>query len=820
MKFLEIRCPALWMLCLLALVAVGCGEGGGSESIQSDANYAPVQESRIEESLDVEFRTDFRKSDKDNNSVIHQEDGDSDSVKEVLDVVVEEVEEDHREMTSDSQADPELESMGQQVVELAVDPIEPDTSQPFHSAQVVPEVVRDSETPALDDRTQGNVVKLVVDSITLNDCVMRGEIHNYSDDQYARNVTVSIGSLDDDERLEWHWPLTMKPGESAPFEVKVNWFPHTYNVDNPDGGMQHSLNINHWNVFGNTYVDLKTDLSFEPDLKRAFEFNSDGTEHRVLWQNPYHKFLVYDERALELENSKDWYRYGREYSVISRPMFAYALPGEVVADNDSEPMVSEFTLYRYSDVFYVPSQLYPETYEKGVDDTVSNVKVYQAYKRGPKVVDIRELVPHSIFEEVDTQGLVIDRKLKPVSDFTNYDVSDGEKIYLQLLDSFTFPTEFPNRNVDGEASTHREEWSIVSYELWVGGVSHSEVATNGNTSNPAVNSKSDSCYAAGPLCVGEFALVGQIAHQRRWNLGRIGTCPSFEADPRPTHQISVDHDSVSVEGQEIRGFIYNASETDFARDVTVAVTRSDTGIQIGTWRWPLSVQPGERVPFEIQHSELAIGIELLDVQASATLSEWPDPTRSFLLESYSYGTIYGDDVLELYGYRPFVSRYPEYYNIEEGDTFDHNVILLTPDIRYTKDKFLEMYRGVISAEDVYELELFDFRDIYARLEPPDSHPELAKIATTQYIHDLRAYAAIVDSGGQVVDVKEVPIFTPVYGEANTSLPYAKVNVIPAPNRWSPNAVRLLVIVPYADEADLNSGYRTQVWIGGATEAVG
>jgi len=142
-----------------------------------------------------------------------------------------------------------------------------------------------------------------------------------------------------------------------------------------------------------------------------------------------------------------------------------------------------------------------------------------------------------------------------------------------------------------------------------------------------------------------------------------------------------------------------------------------------------------------------------------------------------------------------------------------------------KQKILEMTDSsariehvlVKLAEDVEGLELFGFQDLYARLEPPDSHPELAKIATTQFIHDLRGYTAIFDRNDRIVDVKKVSLFTPVYGQANISKPYVEGSSIPAPNRWSPNAVRIMRIIPYEDEDEMIKGYYSQVWIGGAAE---
>jgi len=720
--------------------------------------------------------------------------------------------------------------------ESSVEPIMPDTSNSYerysHENNSTmagrPDLISSSKLEAnernkavaLDDRTQGNVVRLVVDSITLNDCVMRGEIRNYSDDQYARNVTVTVAALDGEESAQWHWPLTMKPGESAPFEVAVDWFPHTYDSNKPIGDIQsdYFLDINnYWDQFGDTSIDIEADLSSMPDLRRAFDFNVDDTEFDVLYQNPAHKFLVYDEKALELEESKNWFRYGREYTIIDKPRFTFVFPGDVVKSHDVDPMVSTFELYKYADIFYVPSRIYPEIYEEGVDDMVSNVRVYQAYNDGSKVIDVRELIPHSVFEKGDDDGLLIDRQLNPISDFINYDISNGESVYVQLLDPLFFPADldFPVRNMGGEASMHQANFTTTSSKLWIGGVSHSEVSSTQDPLQAVNSSSTDSCYATGALSVGDFYLQGNIGIQRIDILGNLGEFISSESNT--DEEIYVERETITLQDQIIRGLIRNNSEINFARDVIVVALHGDTGIQLGTWLWPLSVQPGESAPFEISYSESELTIGHIDFQVSATLSEQVDPTRSFLIARYTGGTVYGKNFENLYEYRAFDSPYPMNYELRLGQVFNHNALTARPGIRYTKGEFLKLYSGVISSENLDSFELFRFRDMYARLEPPDSHPELAKVAATQYIHDLRSYTAILDQDSKVVDVKEIPIFTPIYGQANTSKLYAEVDTIPAPNRWSPNAVRLLQIIPYEDEADMNEGYYSQIWIGGASE---
>ncbi len=670
----------------------------------------------------------------------------------------------------------------------------------------------------LDDRTQDKAVKLVLDSITLNDCVMRGEIHNHSNDLYARDVTITVAALDSENSVEWHWPLTIMPGETAPFEVEISWFPHVYSHENPAGSMQYLLNAENWKVFGNTSFDITAELSLTPDIGRAFSVNSDGTEHIVLYQNPYHKFLVYDERALELEESKDWYRYGREYSPITRHSFDLVFPERLVIGKDIEPIVSEFNLYQFTDIYYTPSWLYPEVYEEDTHDLVSDVRVYQAYKSGNKIVDVWELIPHLVVEQEDSHGLLIDRQFIAKSDFINYDLSPGEDTYIQLLDPYYNHSNFPHRNSGGGTLS---SFAVSLFEqnfLWIGGVSHREISSIGDPSTTLPRSNGVSCFSSGALFSGDFNLIGQMAHQYIDNLGNYGILSTMGPDDIVPDEVYVDDNSVTVVNHTIRGLLFNGSERSYARDVRVEAIHKETGMLLGMWHWPLSMQPSESAPFEIKHFESDLSFEEIQFEVSAALSDQPDPTRSFLVKSYAGGRVYGERFMDLYNYRPYDS---EYYEVEADYFLDQRAIHYGGRrSRYTKEEFLELYDGVLTMEDVEGLELFGFHDMYARLEPPDSHPELAKVITNQFIEGLRAFSALLDSEMRIVEVVELKPFTPVYGHSNMDKPYVTVDRIPAPNHWSPNAVRLLQITPYEDEADMDIGYYHLAWIGGASEPVG
>ena len=59
-------------------------------------------------------------------------------------------------------------------------------------------------------------VAVIEESVTLRGGVVRGLVHNLSDSLWARDVSVAIGGG------LWGYPLSVQPGETAPFEV-VGW---------------------------------------------------------------------------------------------------------------------------------------------------------------------------------------------------------------------------------------------------------------------------------------------------------------------------------------------------------------------------------------------------------------------------------------------------------------------------------------------------------------------------------------------------------------------------------------------------------------------
>lgn len=696
----------------------------------------------------------------------------------------------------------------------------------------------DSNVLFLDDRTEENVVRLVKESITLRDCVMRGEIHNYSEDQYARDVTVTVGALDGKESAVRHWPLTIEPGESAPFEIAIDWFPHRYNdllYSSLDFSHWHNNRIyidnlfyNYYNIFGNMYFDIQSNLSFTPDIKRAIKLNADETAPENLYQNPSHNFLVYDERAFELKDSRGWPRSGRDYTTITKPRFDSIFPEEMVQSSQLDPALINFELYKYTDVFYIPSRMYPDIYKQGVDDSLSNVKIYQAYKDiFGRVFDVRELIPHLIIEVKDAQGLIVDRQFNPIYNFGNYDIAKQDTYsnkYVQVLDRFNYFKASSTSITNEEALTRNPgvESVFLWSTLWAGGASHSKAFSSSGFSPVVEDFNPTACFSSWPLCNFDFSVQSnsgiQIAIRSNF-FGKHSKCPisassathRYALKDGQTDSMIINTQSLRIQDQTIRGSIFNLSMDKTARNVVVSVIDKESRKVLGKHQWSLSVQPREIVPFEIMLLDAGLNLEEIVFDISSVLSEDIDPTRSFQIQEYVSGTVYGKGYKQLYKSIPL---YQSDYEMFIGDILGTEILQYPPSLRYTKDEFKDIYRDILVDRDMEQFELFRFIDLYARLESSDLHPELAKIVANQFIGNLHAYMAIFD-GDKVVDVKEVPLFTSIEEQSNIDQNLLLVDSIPAPNRWAPNAVRMLVIIPYTDEEDLDKEYGYQVWIGGA-----
>ena len=187
-------------------------------------------------------------------------------------------------------------------------------------------------------------------------------------------------------------------------------------------------------------------------------------------------------------------------------------------------------------------------------------------------------------------------------------------------------------------------------------------------------------------------------------------------------ELRVESGSVSVIDGVVRGLVRNWSRTHWAYSVSVSVGG-------GTWHWPLSIQPGEIAPFEIE----------------GWVGEPPDPAQFIVEAEFS----------------------------PEIDVSRAWFVIASPGLRWYSPHGLrnsgfpaEMYESFPPDEQVLILHGYA-RAHYAlpnRTVDRLSHPGLAEVAHIVTIPDLRGYAALAssDESDAIVDVIRIPLYGVYY----------------------------------------------------------
>ena len=181
--------------------------------------------------------------------------------------------------------------------------------------------------------------------------------------------------------------------------------------------------------------------------------------------------------------------------------------------------------------------------------------------------------------------------------------------------------------------------------------------------------------------------------------------PDFEASVH-SDEVEVLVGTVKVKDGALRGLVQNKSATNWARGVTVSA-------QGKTWNYPLSVQPGEVAPFELDRwTGLENDPQKISFTVTATLSDTIDITRALVPTVPNRNIGYYD-----------ASEHTSWKQAFHGDT------------RPTG--------GIYIYEQVWEI------------RAPKSHPHLAAQVTGQTIKHLRLFTAFVDAEGKVNDVLDL-----------------------------------------------------------------
>ena len=204
----------------------------------------------------------------------------------------------------------------------------------------------------------------------------------------------------------------------------------------------------------------------------------------------------------------------------------------------------------------------------------------------------------------------------------------------------------------------------------------------------------------------------------------------FAPRDAPVDEVRVLVGSVAVSGGVLRGLVRNWSRHLWAYGVTVSAGE-------GSFRWPLSVQPGELAPFEIAGWEGPDDPGLVDIVIDAEMSWHADPSRAW------------------------------------GESSAPSWHFLVSDVarRPLRDSVRERYAHVTADVAAGSVSVESLR-LEAPLAAPASHLSLRGLKEDIVVGDLRGYGAVLDGAGRVVDVGAAPtVGRNDWDEEITSLPH-------------------------------------------------
>jgi len=803
----------LWTLCLLVLIAGGCRGGGASDSTPSASEKALS-------TLEILGKPDDERSHGDAATPVPR-------------------------LAGSAATEPDVDNYGDTAVVTSV-AIDEEGGEDkavkekpaYGILKNIPEDYRnlfDIVVPSIPKD------KVVIESLVFDaqECVARGFIHNLSDSMFARNVLVALESLDGDKRATWHWPLSVMPGERAPFEIQIDWVAERLPTDDPNfwigkNGIRSMLREPLGNITHSVTYDLSTDI----DISRAFATSVDRSEleREMEGTNSPFSLWIFDERLYGLD---DWEKYFRlpDYFLISRDSFNYVYPDSLLISDDLDSIASRFIPLIYSDLYYIPERVFPQYFNDEFYGEVNDIRVFQADIDSNRILDVRELIPFKVIvqeNETALQRKIVATQLDFINfDSENFDADIANSIYILRSRNQAIYTEKSSTNGIPKYSSNQESQLWIGKAVWMESLwpTPAKMLPTADRTSEERGWITGSCDRSGGLTRENFEIVSGVRRDVfDVTFGYHGFFKEFQSFPEVAESIFVDTSTVAADDGFVRGLVHNASDHLFARDLTVRVSRDNVSNTETSWSWPLTLQPGERAPFEVFIGgwEGDLSSSEFTFKISTSLSERVDISRSFWIHDFGAGSVYAGEMEALL--REGVQGNSYDYESYVGDH------IFTDDYRHiTREAFEQTYGQVACfqstnqsnpltspmsralEESCHDEQLpFAYVDLYAQISIPDSHPTLSGPITTQVINDLQAYVAILDEDRIVKDVKEVALFTSGYSSETGEQEYISVDRIPTPNLTNPGGVRLLFTRPQFNRSSWwNGSYDYQVWIGGA-----
>ncbi len=679
--------------------------------------------------------------------------------------------------------------------------------------------------------------EVVVDlaTVTLRECVVRGILRNKSDKLFARDVVLTLEHEDGKESVSWSWPLTMSPGDSAPFEVEITWPPEAQFSDSVEySDAEQTLGSVGTRHLENTRFMVSTSFSTEVDLSQSFSFDLVKSDFQQSDRGL--RSMVYDDRVFEVGAFDYWLAAdNREVILISKPEFRRIYPDFLIKSDDLDSFASTYVDHYKSDVYYDPARRFPDEIDNEKIYTVDNVKVYQAIyawnweTEVAKVLDVRELIPYTIdgdpMQDERTPQTAVIPAGTSVSSYPSTTVpfyvlmkrpTDYSTVYFESAYSDTRPYGFGLRFGASIDPIHDENVEIRS-NLWIGQGSESDPFGSSNVLEKENEQQQSgqvrgSCDREGPLTLFEREFPYGAGYPKVLTLlGNFGIFDRVEPLIGTADGVVVEPNSITLKDGMLRGLVRNNSQHEFARDVVVKTLPLAPNCDSHSYEWPLTVQPSERAPFIIANVADTCAIEDFMFEVDFSFSEYVDVTRSFYIAKYRRGHVFGGAAIGEQESADYCCVCPPLNLSVSGQEL------------LTSEEFSNIYSDISTVTFEGELAFIPFVDLHARLEYSYSHPSLERYTLKQRFDNLKAYAAIFDSELRVLDIKELIPFSVLYGPYQSSTTLVPVDSIPTPNTWSPNSLRLLLMLSEMELGECRDypseipKFYYHVWIGEAAE---
>lgn len=196
---------------------------------------------------------------------------------------------------------------------------------------------------------------------------------------------------------------------------------------------------------------------------------------------------------------------------------------------------------------------------------------------------------------------------------------------------------------------------------------------------------------------------------------------AFPDPAAPVDEVSVLAETVALDGGTLRGLVRNHSRTLWAWDVRVFAAGR-------VYRWPLTIQPGETAPFEFSGWNGPVDPAAIELAVAAEMSNDADLSRGFEMRVYPSPHFYWSCPQDRAHFKDLA---PEVWEVFPSEAGCMRRLTAQGGLRGNGDSH-NPKAGAVS-----------------------SHPSMHGRLVRGLIEDLRAYVALLDSDGRVLEVRRL-----------------------------------------------------------------